>query len=168
MRFGRKDGLKRPFAGMARLEGQSHHVTRTYFWAQMVDFCVAKASYKSKPSTPVLPAATMPTAHVEIAPDIAPPGSTAPDAPAAVATTTASSVPTADLTEKIAALFADAAPPEKQRAQQAQQFGVFIQQPTSQMLRNPDLVDKYYSAKCLERGQPEFLPPDLKNLPTRV
>ena len=47
-------------------------------------------------------------------------------------------------------------------------YGDFIQRPTSQPLRNPDLIDKHYSARALERGRTEFAPPDLKPLPDRL
>lgn len=47
-------------------------------------------------------------------------------------------------------------------------FGMFIQKPTSQLLRNPDLIDKYYTQKTFDWGKTEFQIPDRKALPSLV
>ena len=45
-------------------------------------------------------------------------------------------------------------------------FGIFIQNPQSQQLRNPDLIDKYYSKKVLGMGKSEFQISDIKAMPS--
>lgn len=48
-------------------------------------------------------------------------------------------------------------------------FGIFIQKPAAQMLRNPDLISKYYSKSILGvLGKKEFNIPDLKPMPSVV
>lgn len=47
-------------------------------------------------------------------------------------------------------------------------FGLFIQKPTSQSLRNPDLIDKYYSQRVINTGKSMFQVPDIKPLPSIV
>ena len=46
----------------------------------------------------------------------------------------------------------------------------FAQRPTSQGLRNPDLIDKHYSDRVLasDRARTEFVPPDLKKIASTI
>ena len=95
-RDGRKEGVKRAFAGLEATEKSGYHVTVAYFWIQMTDYSIRKD---------------------------------------------ASNAPT---------------------------FGLFIQRPTSQALRNPDLIFKCYSQAALDRGKSEFALPNIKPLPSLV
>jgi len=47
-------------------------------------------------------------------------------------------------------------------------FAMFIQAPTSQKLRNPSLISKYYTTKQLDAGKESFVLPDKKQLPSIV